>query len=565
MKKMLLLTVLSVVVLVGCGRVKDKEQSSAQFRRISVDEYLDKMKGGWVGQMAGVGWGGPTEFKWKGTIIPAKKMPKWKPEKINQFRQDDIYVEMTFIRTLEQHGFDVDIRQAGIDFANSGYRLWHANRYGRENLRKGIAPPDSSHPKFTDHADDIDYQIEADFSGLIAPGMPNLVIELGEKFGRLMNYGDGVYGGQFVGGMYAEAFFEKDMQKIVRAGLACVPEGSQFHECISDVIKWHSENPNDWEKAWQLIEAKYQDNLDYRKASCPREQKDGFNIDAKINAAYIVMGLLYGEGDIDKTIIISTRCGQDSDCNPSNAGGVLCTAIGFKDLPDKFTSALDPNGKFSHSPYTFPKMIEVSAQLVRDAVVRQGGKIEKDQDGKEVFVIAVEKPKSSKLEQCWEPGPIASSKFTNAEMKKIKYAVTSWAIEKTFPGWVVIDCGTKMNPGLRDVFGGKKNVLVTHPVDREIGGKITRRISVAKNKKTTLSLVVGHHPKGDWDLIVKVRNGKELFRTPVSKDTAKDGWLETEVDLSEFAGKRIWIELVNQPTGWKYEAGYWSKIDIVSE
>ena len=393
--------------------------------------------------------------------------------------------------------------------------------------------------------------------------MPNLVIELGEKFGRLMNYGDGLYGGQFVGGMYAEAFFEKDMHKIVRAGLDCVPEGSQFHECISDVIKWHSQNPNDWEKSWHLIEAKYQDNPDYRKASC---DKGDYNIDAKINAAYIVMGLLYGEGDIDKTIIISTRCGQDSDCNPSNAAGVLCTMIGFENLPDKFTSALDPNGKFSHSPYTFPKMIEVSAQLVRDAVKRQGGRIEKDTDGKEVFVIAVEAAKPSKLEQCWEPGPIAGSKFTDAEMKKIKYAATGgWAIGETFPGWRVTDCGKKMNPGLRDVFGGKKNILVTHPVDRENGGKVYGRISIPKNKKTTLTLVVGHHPKGDWDLIVKPRHGKELFRTAVSKDTAKDGWLKVEVDLSELAGKRDRIELFNQSNGGKYEAGYWAKIDIVSE
>ena len=76
-------------------------------------------------------------------------------------------------------------RRASV-FANSGYRLWHANRAGRDNLRKGIAPPDSGHPRFNAHADDIDYQIEADFSGLIAPGLPNTVIDLGEKFGRLM-------------------------------------------------------------------------------------------------------------------------------------------------------------------------------------------------------------------------------------------------------------------------------------------------------------------------------------------------------------------------------------------
>ena len=86
--------------------------------------------------------------------------------------------------------------------------------------------------------------------------MPNLAIELGEKFGRLMNYGDGLYGGQFVGGMYAEAFFETDVHKIIDAGLACIPAGTQFDECIRDVIKWHKVNPGDWQKTWELIEAK---------------------------------------------------------------------------------------------------------------------------------------------------------------------------------------------------------------------------------------------------------------------------------------------------------------------
>ena len=44
-----------------------------------------------------------------------------------------------------------------------------------------------------------------------------------------------------------------------------------------------------------------------------------FNIDAKINSAYVVLGLLYGEDDFDKTLDISTRAGQDSDCNPATA------------------------------------------------------------------------------------------------------------------------------------------------------------------------------------------------------------------------------------------------------
>jgi hypothetical protein len=411
--------VVSMVLVFGCQHdaLTDLSLATGSVRSITVADYVDKMKAGWIGQMAGVGWGGPTEFKYKGEIIPEDKMPEWKPEKINQFQQDDIYVEMTFMRTLELYGLDCSIRQAGIDFANSGYRLWHANRYGRENLRKGIAPPDSGHPEFNAHADDIDYQIEADYAGLIAPGMPNVAIELGEKFGRLMNYGDGLYGGQFVGGMYAEAFFEKDMVKIVQAGLKCVPKNSQFAECILDVLAWYKANPDDWEKTWQLIEDKYQDNPDYRKFSC---DKGDFNIDAKINAAYIVMGLLYGEGDPDKTIIISTRCGQDSDCNPSNAGGILFTTIGFKNLPDKFKSALNPEGKFSHTPYSFPILVEVSKKLVRQAVKRQGGRMLKNADAQDAFIIPVRKPKPTKLEQCWEAGPVANSKFTEEEMAQIK-------------------------------------------------------------------------------------------------------------------------------------------------
>ncbi|MBP8129747.1 MAG: ADP-ribosylglycohydrolase family protein [Candidatus Hydrogenedentes bacterium] len=388
------------------------------YLRLPVHAYLDKMKAGWVGQMAGVGWGGPTEFRFNGVIMPAPEMPEWRPEMVNQFMQDDLYVEMTFLRTLEMHGLDAPTRQAGIDFANSGYKLWHANRAGRDNLRNGIAPPDSGHPSFNSHADDIDYQIEADFSGLIAPGMPNTVIELGEKFGRLMNYGDGLYGGLFVGGMYAAAFFETDIEAIVRAGLACIPEGSQYHACISDVLRWHQEDPEHWEATWQRISEKYHLNREFRRFSCSKPD-DAFNIDAKINGAYIVMGLLYGKGDIDQTVIIATRCGQDSDCNPSNAAGVLFTTLGFSQLPGRFTEALDPEGTFSHTPYNFPKLIDVCGQLARQAVVRAGGTIETNFEGDEEFVIPRREPSPPPLEQCWEPRPPADSRFTDAQKARI--------------------------------------------------------------------------------------------------------------------------------------------------
>ena len=396
------------------------EQSAgtdADFRVLDAEDYRDRMMAAWIGQMAGVGWGGPTEFNFNGRIIPESEFPAWTPELINQYDQDDLYVEMTFLRTLEEHGWDVSPRQAGIDFANSEYPLWHANKFGRRNLRQGIAPPDSGHPQFNGHADDIDYQIEADFSGIIAPGMPVLVTELGDIFGRIMNYGDGLYGGVFVGAMYSEAFFESSPRAIVEAGLRAIPADSQYHECISDVLRWHAEYPDDWETTWQRVNEKYHLNPDYRKASCG--DKGDFNIDAKINGAYIVMGLLYGGGDPDRTIAISTRCGQDSDCNPSNAAGVLFTTMGFSRLPEKFISALKRDVKFSHTAYDFDGLVAVCEKLAREAVVRGGGTVAVDADGKETFRIAVVEPAPGIAEQCWEPGPIAESRFTEEEMKRI--------------------------------------------------------------------------------------------------------------------------------------------------
>jgi len=528
-------------------------------RRLSLEEYRDKMAGGWIGQMAGVGWGGPTEFRWKGEIIPADKMPTWRPEMINQFHQDDIYVEMTFLRTLEVHGWDVSIRQAGIDFANSGYRLWHANRAGRDNLRAGIAPPDSGHPQFNNHADDIDYQIEADYAGLIAPGMPNIAIELGEKFGRLMNYGDGLYGGQFVSGMYAEAFFEDDVAKIVQAGLKCIPPESQYAECIRDTVRWHRQHPDDWQAVWQKVEAKYQDNPEYRKFSC---SQGDFNIDAKINGAYIVMGLLYGQAEMDRTIIISTRCGQDSDCNPANAAGILGTVIGRKELPDKFTKALDPHGQFSHTPYTFPALVKVSEKLVRQAVVRAGGEIEQDDAGREVLVIPVEQPQPSPLEQCWDPDPPANSRFTDKEMRQITAGSAAGgvqaAVDKVLPGWKISHCGADMNPGRREQYRGRENVLVTHPLNRDAPCVLSRSVEVPV-ERGILRLVVTHDQRGDWTLVVRA-DGKPLLKQKIAPASVTDGWATVEIDLGPWAGKSVDLQLLNQADGWTYEAGYWAEL-----
>jgi hypothetical protein len=131
------------------------------------------------------------------------------------------------------------------------------------------------------------------------------------------------------------------------------------------------------------------------------------------------MGLLYGRGDPDQTIRIACRCGQDSDCNPANAGGVYFAILGASKIPARFVEKLDLQAKFSHTDYTVPKVYEVSEMLARKAVLRCGGRIEKDVNGEEVFVLPVQVPNPGKVERSYEPGPIANSRFTAEEMEKI--------------------------------------------------------------------------------------------------------------------------------------------------
>ena len=72
----------------------------------------DKIKGGWAGQMIGVSFGAPTEFQSNGKIIEGQL--KWTPDRVsNAIDQDDLYVEMTFTKVLDELGMNATCEQFG--------------------------------------------------------------------------------------------------------------------------------------------------------------------------------------------------------------------------------------------------------------------------------------------------------------------------------------------------------------------------------------------------------------------------------------------------------------------
>lgn len=367
---------------------------------IDKDVLLDKIKGGWAGQTFGCTYGGPTEFKYNGRMIDDTVTIKW-PEKgyckwyyENQpGLYDDIYMDLTFVDVIDRYGVDAPVDSFAMSFARAEYKLWHANQAARYNILNGLKAPECGHWKNNPHADDIDFQIEADFAGLMTPGMPVSSLEICDKIGHIMNYGDGWYGGVYVATMYSLAFVMDDVKDIVNEAMKAIPEESDYHKCISDVIKWCSEN-SDWKDTWKMIEDKWGYEM-----NCPQGIEDPFNIDAKLNSAYVVVGLLYGNGDMDKTIDISTRCGADSDCNPATAAGILGTVLGYSNISDKWISHIKEveDMDFAHTDISLNETYEMGLRHALEMIEKGGGSV----NGNKV-TIKLQKPVPARFEKSFE-------------------------------------------------------------------------------------------------------------------------------------------------------------------
>lgn len=388
-----------VILTLGLGLAM-LSASAGRTVTMTKEVLMDKIKGGWAGQTIGCQYGGPTEFKWRGTMIQDYVPIRWERGNIkNQILNgiglfDDIYMDLTFVEVIERLGLDAPVDSFAMAFATADYELWHANQAARYNILNGLMPPASGHWLNNPHADDLDYQIEADYAGLMSPGMPNAASEVSDRIGHIMCYGDGWYGGIYVGALYALAFVNNDIETVVTEAVKTIPEGSRFRRCMDDVIRWYHQYPDNWKQTWFECQCRWSEDI-----GCPEGALMPYDIDAVINSAYITIGLLYGRGDFFRTMDISTRCGQDSDCNPSSACGILGAMIGYSNIPDQWLDNLKEAEnlrlEFTHS--SIADAYQLSFKHALQMIERQGGKVRKND-----VQIAVQEPKPVRMEQGFE-------------------------------------------------------------------------------------------------------------------------------------------------------------------
>ncbi|MEX2724916.1 MAG: ADP-ribosylglycohydrolase family protein [Candidatus Freyarchaeota archaeon] len=324
---------------------------------LSDKELLNKVLGGWLGRCAGCLLGKPAEFLNKEQIKewltiasayplknyfppipnPPNNAPVWLKYRLMNSgvllgqikgmpRDDDIDYTILNLHVLESSGFNLSTMDVGKTWLSVlPYNMvYTAESVAYRNLVNGLLPPETA-LHLNPYREWIGAQIRADTWGYVTPGMPELAAELAHKDASLSHTKNGIYGEMFVSAMISAAFTTNDVEKIVKIGLSEIPKRSRLAEAVKDTVKW-SKKYDDWKNVWDSINEKYGSYSPVHTIN---------------NAALIIMGLLCGEGDFEKSITTSVMGGFDTDCNGATTGSILGVILGAKNLPKKWIKPLN--------------------------------------------------------------------------------------------------------------------------------------------------------------------------------------------------------------------------------
>ena len=152
------------------------------------------------------------------------------------------------------------------------------------------------------------------------------------------------------------------------------------------------------------------------------------------------------------------------------------------------------------------------------------------------------------------PGPKKSASAQRVDWE----SVSLWN-----PEWRVIAPEFEGTPAKLLDYAGQRNVLLTHPFDREKPAALERELTVPAGQKTTLKFSVASHEKGDWELRV-LANGKSLHKKLIARQ-GSEVWHPVTVDLTPLAGQKATLRLENAANGWSFEFAHWAAIEVKSE
>ena len=238
---------------------------------------------------------------------------------------DDITGTWTFLRALSENGFDPHITPAligdwwrNIIIENRTVLWWGGLNVSTEHtaflrLQAGIQAPESGSEALNGRqvAEEIGAQIFIDGWGLICPGSPARAADFARRAASVSHDGEAIYGAQVIAALVAQAFTETDLGVMLDNAAALIPPHSLIAETMADVRKWAADNGDDWRATLRAIHAKYP------------YARFGTNCPMVSNHAVVLLALLHGRGDFQRTLRIANTAGYDTDCNAGNAGCIV--------------------------------------------------------------------------------------------------------------------------------------------------------------------------------------------------------------------------------------------------
>lgn len=375
-------------------------------------DYEERVYAGVLGKIIGVYLGRPFEG-WPNHLIEERlgEIDYYVHDKVGVrlvVTDDDISGTFTFIRALEDYKYDPQltpkqIGQTWLNYLIDGRSVlwWGGLGNSTEHtaylrLRAGIDAPQSGSIEMNGQvvAEQIGAQIFIDGWAMVNPGDPAQAADFARRAASVSHDGEAVYGAQILAAMEAEAFVEQDIDKLIDAGLAQVPKDALLVRMIDDIREWHAKNGDDWRATFASIK----DNYGY--------DKYGGNCHIVPNHGLIVMGLLHGDGDFSRSMMIVNTAGWDTDCNSGNLGCLM----GIRNGVDGIDAGPDWRGPFSDVCYL---PTADSGGGISDAVFQTERIVAA---GKGLRGIAYEAPKDGARYHFSYPGSVQGFKGTGCEI-----------------------------------------------------------------------------------------------------------------------------------------------------
>ena len=295
----------------------------------SSDDYAQRVYAGVLGKIIGVYLGRPFEG-WPNDRIERElgEVNYYVHEKLKVpliVTDDDISGTFTFVRALAENGHDPNLTAAQIGdwwlntiIEGRTILWWGGMAMSTEHtaflrLKAGMKAPDSGSIATNGAivAEQIGAQIFIDGWGMVCPGDPEKAAHFAGLAASVSHDGEAKYGAQVVAAMEAQAFGERDLHTLLNTAAGLIPKDSVIYRLIGDVREWAAANGDDWRATLRKIQANY------------GYDKFGGNCHMVPNHAVILLGLLHGNDDFQRSLMIANTAGWDTDCNSGNVGCLL--------------------------------------------------------------------------------------------------------------------------------------------------------------------------------------------------------------------------------------------------